>query len=153
MKAGDVILIHNMLDPMSWLIRKALHCEYSHVALAVGDLLLVEIVGGGKKIRDIEYYERRKRYKIKVLRRKEEKRGKERKEEKVVLKALNERIRYSHLSFLLAMLDSWKGRPLRRWVCSSFVAYYMFKLGVVISEDKRIDKITPKDFEDCKKLY
>ena len=149
MKAGDIILIHNILDPMSWLIRKALNCEYSHVALAVGDLLLVEIVGRGKRIREIEYYERRKRYKIKVLRRK----GKKGKEEKVVLKALNERIKYNRISFLLAMIDSWRGRPLRRWVCSSFVAYYMFKLGVVISEDKRIDKITPKDFEDCKKLY
>lgn len=150
MKKGDILLISNRFDFIGYLIRKVIKSEWNHVAWAINDTHLIEVIGRGIIICPLTKYIN-KRYRIKLVRivgLKEEPLN------QALHFALGCLRKYSYWNWVKTftlLVFGYKGK-LPRMVCSGLIALALSKIGWYFRKDINPLKITPADISQTKKM-
>ena len=153
MQFGDLLLVKFRLDPMGYLIRKVLGCNYNHIVWIISDKEMIEVRGRGVMIANPKKYRNNFLYKTKLLRIKDI--NTKTLYDAIMNYALSLRVKGSYIklwiTYFRVLLDIKMPHP--RLTCSGFIALCLFLVGFRFNEYKEPINITPLDIENSKKTY
>ena len=150
MKKGDIILVHSRFDPVAWLIRKATHSYWNHVAICIDNNNLLEVRGRCISISSCrKYIYNDKFYDYKIVRLKNISTKNIRKAVDYMIE-INEKGYFKWLrACLMSFFDSKRVFPRR--TCSGLIAEAFHTVGFDFRRDKLPHKITPADIDNNSK--
>ena len=150
MKTGDILLVGYKKDPISWLIRKYIHCEYNHVAWILNDFMVYEVRARGISINHIDKYKNKKLYGVKIMRIPKL----TQKDFIIPMEFVYARMKTHSICDYIALVISaiyeikFKGL----YTCSGLIAVALSKIGWYFNPNKTPYFITPTDIEKTKEL-
>ncbi len=148
-KKGDLLLVRNLLDPISWIISWFTHSKWTHVAWCLSDTQLFELRRHGLVIRPINSYYRKFYYKTKLLRLKGIKREDIDKAIKIGLGYTKKRTYFKFLfTLILIGFNYARRRPIMS--CSGMIAKCLSQVGFYFKKRKKPLLITPADIDNSK---
>ena len=150
MRKGDILLVKYIYDPIGWLIRRATHGKWNHVAWALNEYIIVEAKRKGILVSPVTKYLDKRYFKYKLIRIKD---INEKKLDRAVTYALKRKRKYSYLklwiSFLMVLFKSDKSLP--RPTCSGLIAESLAKVNWYFSS-KKPSLITPQNMANSKNV-
>lgn len=149
-KKGDILLIRNYIDPLSWIISWFTHSKWTHVAWVYNNKYLLESRSPGVIKTPIKKYLNKRIYKVKLLRLK----GIKKEEIKKAMKFAT-RLEYKRNYFkffwtlILIGFDYARRRPIMS--CSGFIANCLSQVGFYFKKYKNPLLVTPAEIDKSKK--
>ena len=150
MRRGDILLVKYKYDPIGWLIRRATHGKWNHVAWILNEYLIIEVKRNGIIISPITRYLDKRYFEYKLVR---IKRIEKKKLNEAINYALKRRYKLNYfklwVSFLMVLFKSKKELP--RPTCSGFIGESLAKVNWYFN-GKKPSLITPQNIANSKKV-
>ncbi len=148
-RKGDILLIRNYLDPVSWIISLVTKSNWTHTAWCISDTQLLELRSNGLAIRPINKYYQRPHYKIKLLRLKRITKEEIHKATEYIWSFGNNR---NYFKFFWTLILIGFGYVRKRPIvsCSGCMAYCLSRVGFYFKKGKNPLLITPADIDQSK---
>jgi len=148
-RKGDILLVRNYIDPLSWIISWFTHSKWTHACWCLSDTQLFELRSYGLITRPINKYYKRPYCKVKLLRLKKIKRKDIDKAIKIGLGYKKDR---SYFQFFWTLLLIGCGYARRKPVmsCSGMIANCLSKVGFYFKKGKNPLLVTPADIDNSK---
>jgi len=149
-RKGDILLVRNLLDPVSWIISLVTKSKWTHTAWCISETQLFELRSNGLTAHPINKYYRKPYYKIKLLRLKGLKKQK-------IKKAMNYIWGFGHnrnyfkFFWTLILIGFGYVRKSPIVSCSGCIAYCLSQVGFYFKKGKNPLLITPADIDQSKK--
>ncbi len=144
---GDILLIKYKWCPIGWLIRRATHSEWNHVALSINHHYLIESKGSGVVISSIKKYLNPKLYKIKLIRLKKLKKKEIKQAVTYAKQQVNKHNYFIYIWTLLKIIFGYVGH-VRLVTCSGLVATSLNQIGYKFK--KKAQLTSPEDISNLK---
>ena len=149
-RKGDILLVSNRFDPISWIIKWFTHSKYSHAVWALNDTQILESRTSGIIISPIKKYMNKRIYKVKLLRLKGIKRKDIDKAMKIGLSYERGRGYFQFLwTLILIGFRYARRRPIMS--CSGLIANCLSQVGFYFKKYKNPLLISPADIDSSKK--
>lgn len=150
MRKGDILLVKYIYDPIGWLIRRATHGKWNHVAWAINEYSIIEVKRSGVLVSPITKYLDKRYYRYKLVRIKN---IEQKKLDRAINYALKKKCKRNYLklwvSFLMVLFKSKAQLP--RPTCSGFIAEELAKVNWYFN-GKKSSLITPQNIANSKKI-
>ena len=148
-KKGNILLVANKFDPISYIIKFFTHSKWSHACWCLSDTQILESRTSGVIITPIKKYLNKRIYKVKLLRLKGIKR-------KDIDKAMKIGLGYdrgrTYIKFLWTLVLIGCGYARRRPImsCSGMIANCLSEVGFYFKKGKNPLLISPADIDNSK---
>jgi len=148
-KKGDILLVSNLLDPISWMIKGFTHNKWSHTTWVLNDKQILESRTSGVIVTPIKKYLNGKFYKTKLVRLKGIRKEKIDKAMKIGLKYERGRT-YFQFIWTLILIGFGYARRSPIMSCSGLIANCLSQVGFYFKKYKNPLLITPADIDKSK---
>ena len=149
-KKGDILLVANIIDPISWLIKYFTKSHWSHACWCLSETQLLESRTTGVIITPIKKYRNGRIYKTKLLRLKGITEKDIKKAMKIGLSHDRGRTYFQFLwTLVLVGVNYARRRPIMS--CSGLIANCLSQVGFYFKKRKNPLLISPEDMNNSKK--